>query len=163
MPSSPIKSGMPRRVCAAASMASARRSFKMCKSEPGCFSCTVLMGSTCPFSCSIWPTFSAKVMRVSKSSTRRATGCVASLYSGSVMSGARLAGALVCTTRQCVVYQAAHQLSRGDAGCLHQLGVHGDSGKPGDGVNLVDPQLAVFAQEQVDARHAVALQGLKRT
>src|SRR3990170_5648981 len=52
------------------------------------------MRSLCSHTVTSWATFSSKVMRASRSSMRRSTGCEASLYSGWAGACAHVVGAL---------------------------------------------------------------------
>ena len=73
MPSSPTSSGMPRRFCAARSIARSIFAPRMWRMEPGW---RVLMNErSSPRASHIisWPTFSSRVMRPTRSATRSST------------------------------------------------------------------------------------------
>ncbi len=73
MQSSAVSSGMPRRVCPASAMASSIRSGEACRIEPASLVPTMSSRSPRASSWSIWPTFSARVIRPSRSSRRSST------------------------------------------------------------------------------------------
>ena len=52
--------------------------------------------------------------------------------------------------------EAVDQLGVADPARLHRLRVHADVGEARQRVDLVDQELAVLAQEKVDARQALA-------
>src|SRR5438270_2285160 len=58
--------------------------------------------------------------------------------------------------------EPVEQLRVVDAGRLEELRVHARRGEAGDGVQLVDDDLAVVANEEIDPRHALALPGHER-
>ena len=73
MASSAVSSGMPSRVRAARSMARTMASGDACRIDPASLVDTMSSRSPWALSCSICPTFSGRVMRPSRSSTRTST------------------------------------------------------------------------------------------
>src|SRR5690348_15399192 len=58
-------------------------------------------------------------------------------------------------------YQAADELGIADAAGLPELRVHADLGEAGDGVDLVDVELARGCEEEIHPAHALAVEGLE--
>ena len=87
MQSSPMISGMPRRVFVfTVSTARGRSAGEVCRIEPTCL--LTIRSSRSPLrasSCIIWPTFSSRVMRPSKSAMRSSAGRLGFLYGRSVV------------------------------------------------------------------------------
>jgi len=93
MQSSAVSRGMPRRVREARSIASSIRAGEACRIEPAVLTETMSARSPRASSWSIWPTFSASVIRPSRSATRSSTVRDGSRYGAGTVTGVLLGAA----------------------------------------------------------------------